>query len=342
MAAEKDDKSKQPIIIKKIKKAGGHHGGAWKVAYADFVTAMMAFFLLLWLLNVTSDEQRNAISNYFDPTHPKISEATSGAGGVMGGLSMTPKGAMATTVQTIAVSPSMSVNARSTQKSGEKPPSTVNKTTLEKAKEVLRKEEEKRFKAAQEQIKQAIESDPELKEFAKNLLVDMTPEGLRIQIVDSDGKPMFASGSAEMYPYMQKLTDKLAKIIQKLPNDISIRGHTDSVPYGKDAKYTNWELSSDRANSSRRVLLAAGVPLPRVNNVVGKADTDHLVPANPADPKNRRISIILLKEEFTNPDFEKKAEEQAKNMPETSNPAPAIPAIPIGTFKKTKGNIEFP
>ncbi len=339
--AGKDEKKLAPIIVKKIKKAGGHHGGAWKVAYADFVTAMMAFFLLLWLLNVTTDEQRNAISNYFDPTHPKVSEAVSGAGGVMGGLSMSPQGAMATTVQTISTIPTTSVNSRSSQKQAATTKSSVNKSTLEKAKEILRKEEEKRFKEAQQQIKQAIESDPELKELAKNLIMDMTPEGLRIQVVDSEGKPMFASGSAEMFPYTQKLMDKVAKIITKLPNEVSIRGHTDSVPYGQDAKYTNWELSSDRANSSRRVLLAAGVPLPRINNVVGKADTDHLDVKDPASPRNRRISIILLKEELTNPDFEKKAEEQAKSMPE-SNAAPAVPTIPIGTFKKTQGNVEFP
>jgi chemotaxis protein MotB len=338
-----EEKKLQPIIIKKIKKGGGHHGGAWKVAYADFVTAMMAFFLLLWLLNVTTDEQRNAISNYFDPTHPKISEATSGAGGVMGGLSMAKEGAMTTTVQNISVQASTNVNQRSNQKSPDKYKSNMEASTLERAKEMLRKEEEKRFKTAEEQIKKAIESDPELKELAKNLLIDMTPEGLRIQVIDQDGKPMFASGSAEMYPYTQKLMNKVATIIQKLPNDVSIRGHTDSVPYGKDAKYTNWELSTDRANSSRRVLLMSGMPPERINNVVGKADTDHLFPKTPTDARNRRISIILLKEELTNPDFEKKAEEEAKNLPpDTVNPKPAIPTVPVGTFKKTRGNIEFP
>src|SRR5262245_56348325 len=203
------EESNQAVIIKKIKKGGGHghHGGAWKVAYADFVTAMMAFFLLLWLLNVTTDEQKNAISNYFDPTHPKVSEANSGAGGVLGGLSMAPQGAMATTVQAITSQPSSSVNKRSSDKNDNTLNPNVSKKALEKAKQVLRKQEEARFKEAEKKIKEAIEANPELKELAKNLLVDMTPEGLRIQIIDSEGKPMFASGSAQMYDYTQKLIE---------------------------------------------------------------------------------------------------------------------------------------
>src|SRR5688572_12557822 len=208
----------------------------------------------------------------------------------------------------------------------------------------MRKEEERRFKEAEKQIKEAIEADPQLKELAKNLIIDMTPEGLRIQIVDSEGKPMFASGSAEMYDYTKKLIVQVEKVIATLPNEISIRGHTDSVPYAAGAKYTNWELSSDRANSSRRVMLEAGLPSTRINNVVGKADTDHLVPDKPTDAKNRRISIILLKEELTNPDFDKKAAEEAEMLDDSTLPEdqPQVPQIPIGTFKKTPGKVEFP
>lgn len=346
-ATGKDGKALQPIFVKKIKKGGGHHGGAWKVAYADFVTAMMAFFLLLWLLNVTTEEQKNAISNYFDPTHPKVSESVSGAGGVMGGLSMAPKGAMATTVQNVtAAPPASSVNQRTSQpetaEAQQKSQASVNKSALEKAKEMLRKEEEKRFKEAEKQIKAAIEADAELKELSKNLLIDMTPEGLRIQIIDQEGKPMFASGSADMFDYTQKLIEKVEKVIEKLPNELSIRGHTDSVPYPPGAKYTNWELSSDRSNSSRRVLLDSGFPVTRVNNVVGKADTDHLDPKNPSNPINRRISIILLKEELTNPKFEEKAAEEAANLPPDTSPPPPLPGVPVGTFRKTQGNVEFP
>lgn len=342
--AAKDDKTKQPIIIKRIKKGGGHHGGAWKVAYADFVTAMMAFFLLLWLLNVTTEEQKNAISNYFDPTHPKVSQSDSGAGGVLGGLSMAPQGAMATTVQQVTASPpSSSVNKRSGEKRDDNTLApNVTRKAIEKAKQELRKQEEARFKEAEKKIKEAIEADPQLKELAKNLIVDMTPEGLRIQIVDSEGKPMFASGSAEMFDYTRKLIEQVEKVIQTLPNELSIRGHTDSVPYAAGAKYTNWELSSDRANAARRVMLETGLPATRVNNVVGKADTDHLVPDKPTDAKNRRISIILLKEELTNPDFDKKAAEEAGENGAAAEDVPGMPEIPIGTFKKTPGKVEFP
>jgi chemotaxis protein MotB len=345
---DKKDKKDQAIFVKKIIKKGGHHGGAWKVAYADFVTAMMAFFLLLWLLNVTTDEQKNAISNYFDPTHPKVSQAESGAGGVMGGLSMAPQGSMATNVQNIsAAPPSSSVNQRTPQPQSPEQRQdvrdNVNKSALEKAKQELRKQEEQRFKDAERQIKEAIQQDPELAALSKNLMIDMTPEGLRIQVIDQEGKPMFALGSAEMFDYTKKLMAMVTKVIVKLPNEISIRGHTDSKPYAEGAKYTNWELSSDRANASRREVLTDGFPVARINNVVGKADTDHLDTKNPTSATNRRVSIILLKEELTNPKFEEKAAEEAKNLPEGSqNVPPATPAIPIGTFKKTQGNIEFP
>ena len=222
---EKPAGEEPPIIIKKINKGHGHHGGAWKVAYADFVTAMMAFFLLLWLLNVSTDEQKNAISNYFDPTHPKISEAQSGAGGLLGGLSQNKDGAMAQNAQVLA-SPQPSGQAgNSTEKN---PPQDE---AIEKAKEEIRKEEEAKFKETEEALKEAIESDPELADLAENLMIDMTPEGLRIQIVDKDGEPMFASGSARMFDKTKKLMSKVAKIVEDMPNELSIRGHTDSIPY---------------------------------------------------------------------------------------------------------------
>jgi chemotaxis protein MotB len=340
--AAKDDKKNQAIFVKKIIKKGGHHGGAWKVAYADFVTAMMAFFMLLWLLNVTTEEQKKAISNYFDPTHPKVSESMSGAGGVMGGLTMSPQGAMATQVQQVQPTPpSTTVNQRTQQVSNQRQAQNISKSTLEKAKEELRKQEEKKFKEIEKQIRQAIEADPELKALSKNLIIDMTPEGLRIQIVDSEGRPMFASGSAEMFDYTKKLIGMVTRAIMKLPNELSVRGHTDSTPYPGGAKYTNWELSSDRANSTRRELLNYDFPVVRINNVVGKADTDHIKPDKPADPSNRRISLILLKEELTNPNFENKAAEKAKDMPDEPNAAP-VNQIPVGTFRRTQGNVEFP
>ncbi|MCC6598927.1 MAG: flagellar motor protein MotB [Alphaproteobacteria bacterium] len=349
-------KALQPIIIKRIKKGGGHHGGAWKVAYADFVTAMMAFFLLLWLLNVTTEEQKKAISNYFDPTHPKVSQAESGAGGVLGGLSVAPKGSMVSNVQPITT-PQVSGSALNNRKKSEQDPKISPekakesaKKTLEKAKEILRKNEEARMKKAEQALKKAIEENPELKALKDNLLIDMTPEGLRIQVIDQEGRPMFPSGSAQMFKNTETLLHKVGEIIREQPNEISIRGHTDSVPYGARADYTNWELSADRANSSRRVLLEGGFPPKRIHDVVGKSDTEHLVPDDPKAARNRRISVILLKEELTDPDYAKKAAEKAKELPpedytdeEDTGETQDTPAFPkIGTFRRTPGAVEFP
>lgn len=329
-----DGESGDTYIIKKIKKGGGHHGGAWKVAYADFVTAMMAFFLLLWLLNVTTEEQKNAISNYFDPTHPKVSQSESGAGGVLGGLSAAPEGAMVSTVQPITP-----------QSISQAPPGLRGQPNQEprESEEVIQKkaEEAERFDEAMEAIKKKIEEVPALADLAENLIVDMTPEGLRIQMVDSEGKSMFASGSAQMNQEAQLLIGTVSEIIKDLPNDVSVRGHTDSSGYGEGATYTNWELSADRANTTRRIMEQFGVEPGKVNNVVGKADTEHLFEDDPYDPRNRRISIILLKDEITNPPEPSENTGEAIDAAPSSLPSPMQPP-PMGTFRRTPGEIEFP
>lgn len=332
-----DGESEQPIIVKKIKKGGGHHGGAWKVAYADFVTAMMAFFLLLWLLNVTTDEQKNAISNYFDPTHPKVSQAESGAGGVLGGLSMSPKGSMATAVQPITT-PRPSAQRMQGKRLN---PEDAKK---EAAKEKGRKAEDAKFKKLENEIKQAIQKSPELKTLQKNLMIDMTPEGLRIQVVDRDGEPMFPSGSAQMFQKTRELLALIADLVEPLPNELSLRGHTDSVPYGSGANYTNWELSADRANSVRRVFRENEIPADRLNNVQGKADREPLLEEEPNDPRNRRISIILLREELTDPEAYKKYLTPDDETPEEDGALyeQEQEEVPVGTFRKTPGKIDFP
>ena len=372
--AEDESGGEQPIIIKKIKKGGGHHGGAWKVAYADFVTAMMAFFLLLWLLNVTTEEQKNAISNFFDPTHPKVSEAQSGAGGVMGGTSMSVDGAMVSTAESIAQPPPGSTQtnamnaakATNTGKGESLTPSQAQSSAVEQAKEELRQAEEEALKEVQDAIEQAIQENPDLQNLAENLIVDMTPEGLRIQVVDAEGNSMFASGSARMYQKTEKLMTQVAEIIKGVPNEVSIRGHTDSIPYGAGADYTNWDLSTDRANSSRRVMEQGGLPAERINNVVGKADTEHLLPDEPQSARNRRISIVLLREELTDPEaYEKRANELAKKKREENPPpTPTIGSIPLegeprppilredgtpslptpqsGDYERTEGDVQFP
>ncbi|MCB1592343.1 MAG: flagellar motor protein MotB [Alphaproteobacteria bacterium] len=362
MAEAAKKENEQPIIVKKIVQGGGHHGGAWKVAYADFVTAMMAFFLLLWLLNVATDEQKNAISNYFDPTHPKVSQDTSGAGGVMGGLTMSPQGAMASTQNPLTP---MQVNKERLRGTDSQSKVNLKKSAKEIARE---KEEKKRFKEAEQKLKQAIQKNPELAKLAKNLIIDMTPEGLRIQIVDQEGEPMFPSGSAKMFPKTEALLKQITEVILGMPNELSVRGHTDSVKFGAGASYTNWELSADRANASRRVILDTGMPADRLNNVMGKADTEPLIAEDPSDARNRRITIILLKEELTNPlppeedegedgaegtvDGEGGAGAEDENpfgegfnedgTEDTGEPGERPPMRPIGTFRKTPGAVDFP
>lgn len=291
--AKNDDDKRPIIIIKKVKKVeGGHHGGAWKVAYADFVTAMMAFFLLLWLLNVTTDEQKNLISSYFAPADPRISESTSGAGEPFEGRTMSDDGAQTDDRTPIgAPNDPAAGTGREDGSTGD-----LSRFTEEEIDAELERRDEKAFKETQEKLAQAIESVPELKELSKNLIVDMTPEGLRIQIVDQEGKPMFELGSARPMPDARKLLGVVTQVVQDLPNKLSIRGHTDSRPYGLGANYTNWELSSDRANASRRVMLESKLDSTRVNNIQGQADREHLVKDDPESPRNRRISIILLKQ----------------------------------------------
>ena len=338
----------QLIIIKKKKARHGehaHHGGAWKVAYADFVTAMMAFFLLLWLLNVTTDDQKQGIADYFDPSH--IARATSGADGVLGGRTVSSPGqqsspsspfsldrslpgrpepvedehllddgAQEELAEALADRPALSreelaeileelsdaqleglaANGPSQEIMEAAAWAGVGETMLEEViDEALAQREQAQFAAAAEQLRQAMDSSPELRALADNLLIDDTPEGLRIQIVDQEGQSMFPIGSADMHARTRQLMTMVAQVVSQLPQDISITGHTDAAPYQADAQYGNWELSTDRANASRRALVDAGLPQRRIAYVVGKADTDLLLTSAPMDPRNRRISIVLLR-----------------------------------------------
>ena len=304
-----------PIIVKKIKK-GGHdapHGGAWKVAYADFVTAMMAFFLLLWLLNVTTDIQKRGIADYFQPTI--ASKSQSGAGGLLGGTTIGQPGAE----QTASVEPSLTLsqpmlrqlnqsddddqdNAAGREdvsdsggnagRDRDRQRPKLSEAELERQ---VAEREDRRFAAAEFALHQAMEQLPDLEGLADNLIIDRTPEGLRIQLVDQDKSPMFPLGSAEPVENARKLIAVVSQVVQRLPNKISITGHTDAVAYMVGRKYSNWELSADRANASRREFIADGVPPDRIDRVVGLADRDLLVPEDPTSPRNRRISIVLLR-----------------------------------------------
>lgn len=324
-----------------------YEGGAWKVAYADFVTAMMAFFLLLWLLNSVTAEEKEELVAYFDPSNPIVSSVNSGAGGVMGGLTMTPEGAMAENKQ-----PIIQINrptptpagVKSNRKAGEKGKTKEEQKqeAIERAKNAMRKAEERKFKEAERKLKKEIAQDPALKGLLKNLKIDMTPEGLRIQILDQDGDPMFPSGSAKMFEKTKLLMGKVADAIKDTPNQLSIRGHTDSVPFGRGGDYTNWNLSSDRALESRNVLIDAGIPEDRVNDVSGRAATDPFLPDDPENAQNRRISIILLKEELTNPEAFSEEADASSDDYMVDEPEPALPVKPIGTFQRTPGAVEFP
>ncbi len=342
MADEEEAKTQPIIIIKKIKKvAHGHHGGAWKVAYADFVTAMMAFFLLLWLLQATTEEQKLGIADYFAPA--SVSRNTSGSGGLMGGRTFTKTGSRPSDASPIGVMIQLPTDPPDWDNDGDPVESTATDETgagggdqdegataeieasepagakpaevelteaelaeaeqaelerieAEQLEEMLAQLEEEQFAQAEKALREAIEGVPELKGLIDNLLIDQTPEGLRIQIVDAEGKSMFPLGSAKMYDHTRRLIGLVVDAVLLLPQQVAIKGHTDAAPFLNEQGYSNWELSTDRANSSRRALLEEGLPAARIASVIGLADTDHLIEDEPLSPRNRRISIIMLRE----------------------------------------------
>ena len=289
-----------PIIIIRKKKvvAGGHHGGAWKVAYADFVTAMMSFFLLLWLLNVTTDVQRKGIADYFAPA--SVSKSESGAGGVMGGQTISQNGAQisySTPVSTQNVTiPTVGKGEEGDEETTGKDQGGGPSLSKDEAAMVqAMKKEEDSFSAAENLLKQAILNSPELSEFANQIVIDRTPEGLRIQIIDRDKFSMFPSGSSIPYERARDLIQLVGKVIARLPNNISISGHTDGTPFSALSRRDNWTLSTERANVSREYLVGAGVDEKRVMRVAGMADREPFT-TDPKDPSNRRLSIILLRQ----------------------------------------------
>ncbi|HRE60933.1 MAG TPA: flagellar motor protein MotB [Micropepsaceae bacterium] len=286
------------IVIKKVKKVagGGHHGGAWKVAYADFVTAMMAFFLLMWLINTTSPEQKRGIADYFAPQ--SVSESTSGSGGILGGTALGEDGAKGEGTSAVVVEMAPTETAEPTDEvetdvASGGPPSEISEETIDEA---IAERERQEFEQAEMALRQAMQDMPDIAELSKNIIIDMTPEGLRIQLVDQEGRPMFEAGSAEPLERTRRLLREIAKVILRLPNRLNISGHTDSASFVGPNGYSNWELSADRANASRRILMQAGVPGDRIFQVSGKAGSEPLYPDDPYASPNRRISIVLLRE----------------------------------------------
>lgn len=286
----------QPIVIKKVKKGGGHahHGGAWKVAYADFVTAMMAFFLLMWLINTTSPEQKRGIADYFAPA--SVSETTSGSGGILGGTALGDDGAKSEGSMPIieALSPE-SPNPDNGKTTDEGSPASAEELSTEAMREALQRREEAAFQSAAQSLRQALQDMPELTELSKNIIIDQTPEGLRIQLVDQEGRSMFNQGSSQPNDRAKLLLRAVSKVINQLPNRINIYGHTSANTNGGRPE-SDWALSAARADASRRVLQGAGVESDRVFQVAGRATSEPLYPDDPTLPGNRRIAIVLLRE----------------------------------------------
>jgi chemotaxis protein MotB len=287
-----------PVIIKKVKKVvgGGHHGGAWKVAYADFVTAMMAFFLLMWLINTTSPEQKRGIADYFAPA--SVSRNSQGSDGLLGGTAFSEDGARASGSNR-PITESQSAESRRRARGGGEGQGTDSGSAELTAADIQRaqtvREVGAEFQSAEASLRQALQDLPDFAELSKQVLVDHTPEGMRIQLVDQEGRAMFSGSSSEPLPRTQQLLQVVSRLLEQLPNRVSISGHTDTSSPSR-AGYSNWDLSADRANAARRVLQQSGVPADRIAEVSGKADTDPLYPDDPDAPANRRITIVLLRE----------------------------------------------
>jgi chemotaxis protein MotB len=269
----------RPIIVKRIKKnGGGHHGGAWKIAYADFVTAMMAFFLLMWLLGSTTKGDLNGISEYFK-TPLKV--AMQGGAGSGDSSSVIQGGGN-------------DLTRRTGQVRASDDPSIKKTYNLTAAKAALEAEEKARLQTLRQRIEMTIDSSAQLQKFKNQLLLDFTSEGLRIQIVDEKNRPMFALAKADLQPYTREILEAIAPVLNDVPNKIGLSGHTDSTPYFSETGYSNWELSADRANASRRALVQGGLADNKILRVVGLAGAAHLDRQDPFNPINRRISIIVM------------------------------------------------
>ena len=272
------EKKVQPIIVKKIKKGGhGHHGGAWKIAYADFVTAMMAFFLLMWLLGATTEKQRKALADYFAPTIVETKQGSAGSNGLFGGDSIVsaddyPHAAGQTGTRSI----------------------TIPKDAVGGPKEASGRESEKmKFQQVAKSLMERVQKQGDLKRLARNLRFTETTEGLRIDVIDDADFSMFAIGTSELTASGARLFASIAEPIASVPNQVMVRGHTDSAPWSAKAGTNNWRLSVDRAEVTRNFLEYRGIDKTRFARIEGVADREPYVPSDRFDPRNRRISITL-------------------------------------------------
>ena len=269
----------RPVIVKKVYEAphAAHHGGAWKVAYADFVTAMMAFFLLMWLLGATTEKQRKALADYFAPTLVKTKQESAGSNGMFGGDSIVaaddyPHRAAQTGTKAI----------------------TIPRDAKGGPKEASGKERDKaRFEKLKQALAKKMQDSRELRRLAKNVRFTETREGLRIDLVDEADFSMFVSGTNQMTPDAMRLLDEVSMLVRELPNGLIIRGHTDAAPYARGQGMNNWKLSAERAEITRAIFAQKGVGPDRFLRIEGVADREPYVPKDRFDPRNRRMSITL-------------------------------------------------
>lgn len=281
------------IVIKKVKRAPhSHHGGAWKIAYADFVTAMMAFFLLMWLISMTTPEQKEGLANYFAP--PNVSESQNGSGGAMAGRAMDTMGAMTSSTELEGIA---STGAQDYAAIDPASGSVHDAEAAEKDSPVnLSAPDPQRFHSAAASIRQAWEAMPEISEISDNLIVEATDEGLDIQIVDQRGRPMFQEGSKYPYEWMRAAIAAIAPTLERLPNQIRISGHTAAGVVYSNPDYGAWELSADRANTVRTILGEFGLSDERIYSVVGRATSEPFFINDPYLAANERIRITVINE----------------------------------------------
>ena len=324
------DKKLQPIIIKRVKKAAHvHHGGAWKIAYADFVTAMMAFFLLMWLLGSTAQGELQGIAAYFNSP---LKVAMSGGSGAGNSSSIVPGGGNDLSKvhgQVRRSEADDNANRRSSQAMGRADES---------------KRDAQRLHALKAKVEAMIASNSKLNEYRSQIRTEITQDGLMIQIVDEQNRPMFDSGSALVKPYMRDILREIGAAMGSAENSISLSGHTDAAPYGNaDRGYSNWELSADRANASRRELVAAGMPMDKLARVVGMASSDPLLPEETRAAQNRRITITVLTKEaerrMLGQDKDRNTEQvtSAEEAASTINKTKPRPAAPSSVAQQSLG-----
>jgi chemotaxis protein MotB len=324
-AKQAEGEAPRPIIIKKVKKGGhAHHGGSWKVAFADFATAMMAFFLLMWLMEATTEEQKGAISEYFN--NPSDVQ---GASPVPSPTPMQGPGGASTSMIKLGGGMELHREAAAPVAAAPPTPGTQTQTRADDDGAQDEKLDNERLAGLLEELHKAIDERESLAKFKDQILLDVTPEGVRIQIVDHERRSMFPLGSARLEDFSSDILKELAHIVSGVPNRISISGHTDKRPYVA-VNYTNWELSADRANAARRALLNGGLAPEKIGRVVGLASSVLLDPSAPESPVNRRISIVVMNKRT---EAAISAENGNLLMVQETGPAPAPGGEPVAEIR---------